>query len=116
MAGILPFGFDEQTGVCLSGLLYARGHRVYVCASTESFLSTLHLRGKQIDLLVLYLSAANRYCSSELAAVNNYRGMYDPKPMLLCVLDMYRGTRFELELEQKGARVAYVPRYPFHSH
>jgi hypothetical protein len=66
------------------------------------------MRGLKIDLIVLYLSAANRFCSTELKAIRDYHARCGARPALLCVPDMYRGPHFELDLEQKGARVAYV--------
>jgi hypothetical protein len=66
------------------------------------------MQGQRIDLVVLFLSVANRFCSTELKALKAYHSKYGPQPMLLCVLDRYRGPHFELDLEQEGARVAYV--------
>jgi hypothetical protein len=108
MASILPYGFNDRDAIALGTLLHGQGHQLHVCCGSESFCRTLHMRGHRIDLLVLYLSAENRFCSTELKAIKDYRAKYGPKPALLCVPDLYRGPQFELDLEQKGARVAYV--------
>lgn len=106
--GILPFGFDKETAMILGEVLHAAGYQVFVCNETESFSRTLHMRGRSIDVVVLFLSTKNRFCSAEIEMVTRCRNVSGTKPMLLCVPDRYYGARFELDLERTGARVAYI--------
>jgi DNA-binding response OmpR family regulator len=60
------------------------------------------------DLVILDVTARDRETLSALAAIRNYRIEHGPAPMLLCISKVHHGPRFELELEQKGARLLYV--------
>jgi hypothetical protein len=50
----------------------------------------------------------NRFVRDLVNEVSDIRAQHSLRPMLLCVSGNYRGPKFELELERKGARVVHV--------
>lgn len=108
MAKILLANFDEEAGVRLTVFLRNEHHEVRLAFENESFSQMLQRCGPAIDLLILDVSRRERYASGLLAQIASHRIQYGPRPMLLCISRAYRGAQFELDLEQKGARVVYV--------
>ena len=108
MAKILLANFDEEAGVRLTAFLRNEHHEVRSALENESFSQMLQRCGHTTDLLILDVSRRERYARDLLTQVTSHRIQYGPRPMLLCISRAYRGAQFELDLEQKGARVVYV--------
>ncbi len=107
MALILLTNFDEPSAHRLADLLTRRGHRVNKC-STFDGVQFLEASDHDLDLIILDVSHDDRETQNQLAEIRHYRAQHGPRPMLLCVSRLYRGARFQLDLESKGARVVYV--------
>jgi len=54
------------------------------------------------DLVILDVSVQCRDAGKLLEGLKRYRDAHGPRPMTLCVSRVYRGPRFELDLEQQG--------------
>ncbi len=107
-ARILLVQFDEAWEARLAETLRQRGHSVTTHCREECVSEHLSELGHEIELVILDVSKGDDETWSIVAEIRQYRTQYGPKPMLLCVSRVYRGPRFELELERKGARVVYV--------
>lgn len=105
MAHILLLNFDPAAAKAVDALLRGKGHHVTVEASDHSQIaSDLH----RFDVVMIDMSLDNAAGHAYVTAVRNHRAEHGPRPMLLCISRIYRGPRFALDLERKGARVVYV--------
>jgi len=108
MAQILLVHFDELTARRLAEFLETRGHRVNTLDPAQSLEHILDDKVRGFDLVILDVSVQCRDAGKLLEGLKRYRDAHGPRPMTLCVSRVYRGPRFELDLEQQGARVVYV--------
>jgi DNA-binding response OmpR family regulator len=108
MARILLGNGSETVGKELAQLLTNRGHRVTTCFAGNSLDDVMRRLGHEFEIVILDVSSNDFQARNDLAVIKHHKMHGGPKPMLLCVSRVYHGPRFELELEQKGARVVYV--------
>ena len=108
MTKTLLVNFEPPLAERLVHLLAARGHHVTIHAHGGLPLSEGLRMSEGFDLVLLDVSSDSAALREHLAALRNHRAKHGPRPMLLCVSRGYRGAYFELNLERKGARVAYV--------
>jgi DNA-binding response OmpR family regulator len=108
MAEILLVKFDKVTVERLAEFLQRRGHCITTHSGDESLAQTLRGYSRGFDLVILDVACDEAVTRKHIAAVRAIREKRGPRPMLLCVSWVYRGPRFELELERQGARVVYV--------
>jgi DNA-binding response OmpR family regulator len=106
MATIVVSNFAEAPAARLADLLRLRGNRVLVCDHTQSI--SRSIGSTDVDLIILDVSKDDAHVRERLAEVRHCRERRGIKPLLLCVSMIYRGARFELDLERKGARFLYV--------
>ena len=104
MAGILLVSFPTTTATRLSSFLHDVGHSVTVEPAQLPEPRTLC----NFDLVILEVSHNRIDLWRRLTIVQRYRIEHGPRPMVLCASDVYRGPRFELDIEQKGARLIYA--------
>jgi DNA-binding response OmpR family regulator len=100
--------FDQVTGERLAEFLGYRGYRAAIHSGDQPLLQILQKHPRGFDLVILDVSCDDAVTRKHIAAVRARREQYGLRPMLLCVSRVYRGPRFELELEREGARVVYV--------
>lgn len=108
MAQILLVKINEFEARRLTEFLIVRGHRVTVFEPTQSLVRLLGELGQNLDLVILDVSLQGPEAGRYLEELKLYRAAHGPRPMILCVSHVYRGPRFELDLERQGARVVYV--------
>jgi len=72
------------------------------------FARMLRQYGSEIDLVIVDASYSEKYALDLLTEMASYRKRNGPCPAALCISRVYRGPRFELEVERKGARLLYV--------
>lgn len=107
MSEVLLLNFDPILAPRLADSLARLGHRVTVHTGHEALSMKLR-RESSFDLAILDVSESSTSVRRNLIELQTYRAGHGVRPMVLCVSRVYRGPRFELELERKGARVAYV--------
>jgi hypothetical protein len=108
MARILIGGFDESTAAQLAIQMRAGRHDVRVCEAIGECDRHITVLGAAIDLVVIDGTASPGLvdkCFKSIADLYAGRGR---RPMLLCVSRVYHGPRFEIDLENEGARLVYV--------
>ena len=108
MSKILLVNFDEELRKRLAGFLRAERHETFVGGEGECLPAILQRSGGAIDLFILDVSCREKYVRELLAEVISHRAKSGPRPMVLCISRIYRGPRFALDLEMKGARFLYV--------
>lgn len=108
MAAIVLVKFDPRSAITVAQLFRGRRHRVMVCDADQSLAPVLKRRDTSPDLVVLDVSTDDQNTRKYLEEIKRFRAQHGPRPMLLCVSGIYRGPRFELELEKRGARLVYV--------
>jgi DNA-binding response OmpR family regulator len=107
MIETLLVNFDPKLAERLASLLASQGHRISICTGFKALRQLLR-KSPGFDLAIVDVSFDTPTAGVQLAELQAYRVQHGPRPMLLCVSRVYRGPQFELELERKGARVAYV--------
>jgi hypothetical protein len=108
MATMLLIGFNEALKRELSGFLQARRHNVLICTDDQPLAHMLRIHGEDIDTAIVDVSLADTAWREALAEITRYRNKHGVRPGILCVSTVYRGPRFELEIERKGARLVYA--------
>ena len=108
MAKILLVNFDDRSGPRLAAFLRAERAEVGVASEREPFARMLKRKGAPIDLIILDASRQEKHLCKVLNEIAAYQVRNGPRPMVLCISRVYRGPRFELDLERKGARLLYV--------
>jgi len=107
MAKILLANFAEAPIARLTELFRKRGHYVLVLGDGQSISEALGATD-DTDLIILDVSNDDVGVRQRLAEVSRCRKRRGIRPMLLCVSTVYRGARFELDIEHQGARLVYV--------
>jgi hypothetical protein len=108
MAHILIGGFDASTAAQLASQLQAGRHDVRICEAIHDCGRHIADSGTAIDLVVVDGTASPglvEKCFKGIADLYAGRGR---RAMLLCVSRVYHGPRFEIDLENEGARLVYV--------
>jgi hypothetical protein len=107
-ARILLVNFDKTSEERLTEIFRQKGHYTSIYRRVEPLAAHVSKAGQDIDLVVFDVSGNDRETLKQLGDMRRYRAQHGHRPMVLCVFRVYRGPRFELELERKGARVVYV--------
>lgn len=108
MADILLIRIQPDLFGALTELLEHKGHRVQICEGAQQITSRFNSREHSPDLAIIDVTVNDRESRMCLMQIKIIRARYGPRPALLCISKVYRGPQFELELERKGARIAYV--------
>ena len=108
VARILLVKFDDESAARLAGVLRSRSHCVTVLSAKHRVGQTLGRCLSELDLVILDASLDDRDTWRIVAEVTRHRAERGLRPMLLCATRVYRGPRFELELERKKARLIHV--------
>ena len=108
MGRVLLVNFDETFEGQVMETLHRRGFLVSIYRRGERLAERLAKVGQEVDLVILDVSHDDQDTQDCFAEILQYRAQHGPRPMLLCASHVYRGPRFELALERKGARVVYV--------
>jgi hypothetical protein len=108
MANILLVNFDEERALRLAAFLRTERYEVRINLEAEKFPQMLKRHVCEIDLVILDASHREKYVRYLLTEIASYRARNGPRPMVLCISRVYRGPRFQLDLERKGARLVYV--------
>jgi DNA-binding response OmpR family regulator len=105
MATILVVDVDQQHAEKLNSALRRRGHRV---VNTDRKNAVAIKESEcQSDLVVFNISRTDNDVWQALRHVCNLRRTDGLPVLVLCYSKIYRGPRFELEVERLGARFAY---------
>jgi hypothetical protein len=104
MAGILLVSFPMATATRLSSFFRDLGHSVAIEPAQFPRPEALC----NFDLVILDVTKNHVDLWQRLATAERYRIEHGPRPMILCRSLIYRGPRFELDIEQKGARLIYA--------
>jgi DNA-binding response OmpR family regulator len=107
MPRILLVNFDEEQARRMAAFLRTERQQVCVAPATENVSQTVR-RICGIDLVILDASHREKYARDLLNGIASYRARNGPRPMVLCISRVYRGPRFQLDVERKGARLIYV--------
>jgi hypothetical protein len=107
VASVVLANFDAETGAQLVQLLQRNRHCATQIPATAPFNKNT-IRQIPCDLIIIDLTSDDRTALTLLGEVARRRAETGPRPMVLCVASAYRGPQFELGLERKGARLAYV--------
>ncbi|SRR5260370_6041649 len=108
MARILLINFDDQLSARLAAFLRTQRHDVCVAIEDRNFSQIFKQYVLRADLLIVDVSHREKYVRDLLRKIALHRARKGPRPMVLCISRVYRGPRFELDLERKGARLLYV--------
>jgi len=108
MATIFLANFGEENGGRLAAFLRAQRHETYMARDEHSFVEMKRRSGLSPDLVIMDASAHEDRVRRLANELGKYRIQHGPKPMILCISRVYRGPRFEIELERKGIRLLYV--------
>jgi hypothetical protein len=102
MAKILLLNFDDDFGSRLAAFLRNEHHDILPsCISSNCTQNSA-------DLVIIDVSQREKVFERLLKEIVTFRAQHGPRPMILCISHVYRGPRFQLDLEQKGARLLYV--------
>lgn len=107
MARILLANFMEESGTRLAAFLRIERHEVHMADQAQPLAQMLRLV-REFDLVIIDASQREHYVRDLVNHIAKHRAQSGPRPMMLCVCRIYRGPRFELDLEKRGARVIYV--------
>jgi hypothetical protein len=108
MARILIGGFDQPTAVQLAMRLRAGRHDVRICEAISECDRHIIDLGAAIDLVVVEGTASPGLVDECFKGIGDLFASRGRRPMLLCVSRAYHGPRFEIDLENEGARLVYV--------
>lgn len=108
MARVVLANFDAESGAQLVQLLKRNRHSATLLPATAPDDVERTISRATCDLILLDVSCDDRPTHALLGEIVRRRAELGLRPMLLCVARVYRGPRFELDLERKGARLAYV--------
>lgn len=108
MALVVLANFDAETAVQLIQLLQRNRHSASLLPTGSFKGDPRVIRRIPCDLIIIDVTSHVQTARALLGEVIRRRAKGGPRPMLLCVARTYRGPRFELDLERKGARLAYV--------
>lgn len=113
MARIALVGFDGPLGAKLGLELFEsfrlRKHIVTFLEPGASIIRMLKGLDHLPDFLYLYSRLPDERTESYLDQLQCFWTENWPLPLVQCVLQEFFGARYQLSLEQKGARVAYQP-------
>jgi hypothetical protein len=108
MANIILVNFAEEPGSRVAAFLRVDQHKVHVAQENAHFSDVLHEYGNEIDLVILDASRHEKHVRQFLTELISFKTRNGPRPMALCISHVYRGPRFVLDMERKGARFVYV--------
>jgi DNA-binding response OmpR family regulator len=108
MAKVLLVDFEKQLGELVSELLQQARHDVEVHARSVPLTEVEFNRLPRFALVILDVSLDNRVSREHLRCIQDYRDQHGGRPLILAVSRVYRGSRFEFDLERKSVRVVYV--------
>jgi hypothetical protein len=108
MAQILLMNFDEEPTLRLAAFLRAETHEVLIALPTQSYFGWVRGHGEDADLVIIDVSHREKFFWPLLEDISIYRSEQGENPVVLCISRIYRGPRFELDIERKGARLLYV--------
>jgi hypothetical protein len=98
-----------QLGMQFSNSLRTRNYRVALFDAGRSIVQAWNHLGILPDVLYLYVQSPNGRAEQYLDQLQAYWSSHGPRPLALCVLESYFGAHYQLALEKRSARVAYVP-------
>ena len=108
MAHVALCGIERVAANQLSSLLRQHGHCVAICERQDALSEPAFMRNSSIDLIIVDVSESENAVRAYLEQRDRMNNRDQDKPMLLCVSRVFRGARFQLEVERKGARLIYV--------
>jgi hypothetical protein len=108
MARILVGGFDQPTAAVLALQFQARRHDVWIFEGIDGCDRHITEHGMEVDLVVVDGTASPNQVESCFRNIAKRCPNREPRAMLLCVTRVYHGPRFEINLENEGARLVYV--------
>jgi hypothetical protein len=108
MARIVIGGFDQPTAAQLAMRLRVGRHDVRICEAISDCDRHIIDLGAEIDLVVMDGTADPGLVDECFKGIADLYARRGRRPMLLCVSRVYHGPRFEMDLENKGARLVYV--------
>jgi len=108
MARILLLSPDEPSARDLALFLEKKSHRVSVHCERRAFIDSPKQDLSSVDIVILDMSANRPDDWNALDCVCKWAGTIDSKLMTLCLSRVYRGPKFELDVERRGARLVYV--------
>jgi hypothetical protein len=107
MAKILLVNFEEEQAARLAAFLHIERHEI--CSEDSSLALGQFIRHiAEFDLVIVDASHREQFVRDVVSGIATQRERNGPRPGVLCICRTYRGPRFELDLERKGARVVYV--------
>ena len=107
MTRILLVNFDDEQASRLAAFLRAGTQEICIADSSLP-LGHVIRHVAEFDLVIMEASHREKLVRDVMSGIAIERSKYGPRPMVICVCRIYRGPRFELDLEKQGARVVYV--------
>jgi hypothetical protein len=108
MAKIVLINFTEPLLTRLIAVLRIERHEVLGALPGQSYARWVRRQPEGADLAILDVSCRDKFFGPALDELVVYRAQHGPRPMILCISRVYRGPQFELDIENKGARLIYV--------
>lgn len=108
MATILLIGSDQTDQESLASKLRTRGHVVMIADNCRLPSTDWDTRLSSVEIAVFDVTQLNDDCKHQLRKIcQQHKQDGFPVPVL-CYSRIYRGPRFELEIERLGARFVYT--------
>jgi hypothetical protein len=107
MANISLVNFDESAAAELASALRSSHHSVCVFHIGIAYQAIVKATKGSPELIILGFSRNEREARSLVQKIVNYRIGTGCAMKILCVLPVYRGPQFQIELERQGAHVIY---------
>ena len=108
MARVVLANFDAETAAQLIQLLERNRHSATHLPAATSNHDPRAIGQVLCDLIILDITLDDKATRTLLTEALRRRAESGPGPMLLCVSRVYRGPRYEFDLERKGVRLAYA--------
>jgi hypothetical protein len=105
---LLLLGPNSRHAATIAAVLERHRHTPQIAAYVEDGLRQLARGDSRYDVVIVDMS---RNAPSEwniLDQVLKTVAADSPKPMVLCLSDIYRGPAMQLEVERKGARLLWI--------
>jgi DNA-binding response OmpR family regulator len=108
MAKILLIGSDETYQETLASKLQARGHAVFMPKPRRQWPADWNATMSSVDVVVFDVTLLNDDSKRQLQSICHWSRQDKFPVLVLCYTRVFRGPRFELEIERLGVRFVYA--------
>jgi hypothetical protein len=108
MARILISSQDVKFSESLAQSLRTHRHEVSVRQISPGDLREIERHTNSYDILVLDVTGLDHGATRKLIVAGSECSLPGTMPIVLCISRIYKGARFEFDLERQGSRLIYV--------